>query len=69
MLISFIHIFNIEGNKQKMYQQSMHQYKKDRVSFLHWLGAPPDFSDKNRKPAIRKKGLLEYLQGAEDSFY
>jgi hypothetical protein len=69
MLISFIHIFNIEGNKQKMYQQSMHQYKKDRVSFLHWLGAPLDFSDKNRQPAIRKKGLLEYLQGAEDSFY
>ena len=70
MLILFIHIFNIEGNKQKMYPQSMHQYKKDRVSFLHWSVPPPGFSDKNRQPAIRKKGLLEYLQDAEGcAFY
>lgn len=48
----------------------MHQYKKDRVSFLHWSVPPPDFFDKNRQPAIRKKGLQEYLQDAEDyAFY
>ena len=70
MLILFIHTFNIEDNKQKMYPQLEHQYKKDRVSFLHWLRPPPDFSYKNRQPAIRKRGLLEYLQDAEGcAFY
>lgn len=70
MLILFIHIFNIGDNKQKMYQQSVHQYKKDRVSFLHWSVPPLGFSDKNRQPAIRKKELQEYLQGAEGyAFY
>jgi len=53
-----------------MYPQSVHQYKKDRVSFLHWLAGLLGFSDKNRQPAIRKKGLQEYLQDAEDyAFY
>jgi hypothetical protein len=53
-----------------MYQQSMHQYKKDRVSFLHWLAQHLGFSYRNRQLAIRKKGLQEYLQGVEGcAFY
>jgi len=69
MLILFIYIFNIEDNKQKMYPQSIHQWKKDRVFFLHLSADLPGFSDKNRQLAIRKKGLQEYLQGVEGSFY
>lgn len=52
-----------------MYPQSIHQWKKDRVFFLHLSAGLPGFSDKNRKLAIRKKELQEYLQGAEGSFY
>jgi hypothetical protein len=53
-----------------MYPQPIHQWKKDKVSFLHLSANLLGSFGRNRQQAIRKRAQLKYLQDAEDyTFY